>query len=170
MVDRVGEQSFELLRDVDPSLAVHFDVGQPPVAVDVEVLFEHADHDPQTLFVKHVSDSLATDRPVVVRRHESEEFRDKRLEQISEKRVLVYVFLLLRVKVLHCLGVRDHRQCFPAKVHYDQGVFGRVVGRHVRVPVFSCESVDPVCHEGSLWLCLRVLVHLGTNLSNWTEG
>ena len=168
MVHRVGVQSFELFGDVDPGFAVHFDVGQPLVALDVEVLFENADHGPQALLVKHVSDSLTCDRPVVVGRHEGHEFLDEGLEHFSQNRTLVDVLLLLRVIVLHCLGVRNHDQWFPDKVHHDHGVFGRVVGRHVRVPIFYCESVCGVNHDGSLGLGLRVLLPLGAKARNWT--
>ena len=170
VVYRVGEKSFELFGDVDPGLAVHFDVGQPPVALDVEVLFEHADHGPQALLVKHVGDGLACDRPVVVGRHEGKEFVDKGPENLGQNRTLVDVLLLLRVIVLHCLGVSNHCQWFPGKVNHDHGVFGRVVGRHVRVPVFYCESVQGVNFEISLGLGLRVLLPLGAKARNWTEG
>ena len=60
IVDSMGEDTLELLRNVNPCLTtVTFDLGEPLATCVIKMFLEDVDHDRETFVVEHVRHGLS---------------------------------------------------------------------------------------------------------------
>ncbi len=121
MIDRVGKDTFELHRNIDPRLAVLSDFTHPLVYGLLDVQLRDIAHNLELALEEKGRGSLSVKLPLFISRHECEGSRGQGLEVICICLALGKKLALCHKSVLNYFRVADEREDFA---DHDLGYYG----------------------------------------------